>query len=148
MYNIMSLCFLGGVSMGDEVRYTLRLSKASLASSVHSKLPVLFNSLKKGSHFLSSRDMKRLRAAMLPVSFCTSFTQHGGAISIMARICLVFASIPRLLTRNPSSCPDGTPKTHLFGFNFHFHLFRFLEVCFKSSISMSRFFVFTTMSSI
>jgi hypothetical protein len=147
MYNIMSLCFLGGVSMGDKVRYTLRLSKASLASSVHSNLPIFSNSLKKGSPYSPSHEMKRLRAAMLPVSFCTSFTQHGGAISIMIRICLVLASIPRLLTRNPSSCPDGTPKTHLFGFNFHFHLFRFSKVCFKSSISMSRFFVFTNTSS-
>jgi hypothetical protein len=74
MYNIMYLCFLGGVSMGDDVRYTLRLSKASLASSVHSNLPVFFNSLKKGSPFSPSHEMKRLRAAMLPVSFCTSFT--------------------------------------------------------------------------
>jgi hypothetical protein len=85
--------------------------------------------------------MKRLRAAMLFVSFCTSFTQRGGAIFVMARICLVLVSIPRLLTRNLSSCPDGTPKTHLFGFNFHFHLFRFSKVFFKSSISMSRFFI-------
>jgi hypothetical protein len=91
--------------------------------------------------------MKRLRAAMLPINFCTSFTQHGGTISVMARICLVFASIPRLLTKNPSSCPDGTPKTHLFGFNFYFHLFRFSKVCFKSSINMSGFFVFTITSS-
>jgi hypothetical protein len=84
--------------------------------------------------------MKRLRAAMLPVNFCTSFILRGGAISVMTRICLVLAYIPRLLTRNPSSCPDGTPKTHLFGFNFHFHLFRFSKVCFKSSISISGFF--------
>jgi hypothetical protein len=92
--------------------------------------------------------MKRLRAAMLPVSFCTSFTERGDAISVMARIYLVLASIPRLLTRNPSSCPDGTPKIYLFGFNFHFHLFRFSKVYFKSSINMSGFFfVFTTTSS-
>jgi hypothetical protein len=136
MYNIMSSCFFGGMSTSDEVRYTLRLSKASLASSVHSNLSV----------FSPSHEMKRLRADILPVSFCTSFTQHGGPISIMAQICLVLASISRLLTRNPSSCPDGTPKTHLFGFNFHFHLFRYSKVCFKSSISMSRFFIFTTTS--
>jgi hypothetical protein len=42
MYNIMSSFFSGGVSMGDEVRYILRLSKASLASSVHSNLPIFF----------------------------------------------------------------------------------------------------------
>jgi hypothetical protein len=34
----------------------------------------------------------------------------------------------------------------LFGFNFHFNLFRFSKVCFKCSISMSGFFVFTTTS--
>jgi hypothetical protein len=146
MYNIVSSCFFGGVSAGDEVRYTLRLSKASLASSVHSNLPVFFNSLKKGSPFSPSHEMKRLRAARLPVSFCMSFTQCGGPISVMAQICLVLASIPRLLTRNPSSCPNGTPKRHLFGFNFHFHLFRFSKVYFKFSISMSRFFIFTTTS--
>jgi hypothetical protein len=33
--------------------------------------------LKKGIPFLSSREIKRLRAAMLPVNFCTSFTQWG-----------------------------------------------------------------------
>jgi hypothetical protein len=147
LYNIMSSCFFGGVSTGDEVRYNLTLSKASLAFSVHSNLPVFFNSFKKGIPFSPSHEMKRLRAVMLPVSFCTSFTQRGGPISVMARICLVLASIPRLLTRNPSSYPDGTLKTQLFGFNFHFRLFRFSKVYFKSSISMSGLFVFTTTSS-
>jgi hypothetical protein len=58
MYNVISSCFFGGVSTGDEVRYTLRLLKANLTSSVHSNLPVFFNSLKKGSSFLPSREMK------------------------------------------------------------------------------------------
>jgi hypothetical protein len=35
MYSIMSSYFFGGVRMGEEVRYALRLSKASLASTVH-----------------------------------------------------------------------------------------------------------------
>jgi hypothetical protein len=61
-YNIMSSFFLGGVSMGDEVRYVLRLSKASLASFVHSNLLVFFSSLKKGSPFSPSHEIKRLRA--------------------------------------------------------------------------------------
>jgi hypothetical protein len=71
MYCIMSLCFFGGVRAGKEVRYALRLSKASLASSVHSNLPVFFSNLKKGNPFSPSHDMKRLRAAMQPVNFCT-----------------------------------------------------------------------------
>ena len=146
-YSIMSSYFFGGVRTGDDVRYALSLLKASLASSVHLNLSVFFSSLKKGKPFLPSLDMKRLRAAMQPVSFYTSLTLRGGPISIMAQICLALASIPRWLTKNPSSCPEGTPNTHLLGFNFHLHLFRFSKVCFKSSISVSGFFVFTTTSS-
>jgi hypothetical protein len=63
MYSIMSLCFFGDVRMGEEMRYALRLSKASLASSVHLNLPVFFSNLKKGNPFLPSHDMKRLMAA-------------------------------------------------------------------------------------
>ena len=66
MYNIMSSYFFGGVRTGEVVRYVLSLLKASLASSVHSNLSVFFSSLKKGNPFLSSLDMKRLRAAMQP----------------------------------------------------------------------------------
>jgi hypothetical protein len=58
MYSTMSSCFFEGVSTGEEVRYALRLSKASLASSIHSNLPVFFSNLKKGSHFSPSHDMK------------------------------------------------------------------------------------------
>jgi hypothetical protein len=51
MYSIMSSCFFGVVRTGEEVRYALRLLKASLASSVHSNLPVFLSNLKKGSPF-------------------------------------------------------------------------------------------------
>jgi hypothetical protein len=37
---------------------------------------------------------------------------------MMALIFSEFASIPLWLTMKPSSFPDGTPKTHLVGFNF------------------------------
>jgi hypothetical protein len=58
IYNIMSSCFFGGVRTDDEVRYALRLSKPSLASSVHSNLPVFFSNLKKGSPFSLSQEIK------------------------------------------------------------------------------------------
>jgi hypothetical protein len=57
-------------------------------------LPIFFSNLKKGSPFLLSRDTKRLRAAMQPVSFCTSLTHRGVPISVIAQICLALASIP------------------------------------------------------
>jgi hypothetical protein len=69
MYNIIASFFFGGVKAGEEVRYALSFSKASLASSVHSNLPVFFRSLKKGSPFLPSHEIKRLRAARQPISF-------------------------------------------------------------------------------
>jgi hypothetical protein len=95
MYSIMSSCFFGGVRTGKEVRYALRLSKAFFASSVHSNLSVFFSNSKKGNPFSPSHDMKRLRAAMQPVSFCTSLTHQRGPISIIARIFLVLALIPQ-----------------------------------------------------
>jgi hypothetical protein len=110
-------------------------------------LLVLFSSLKKGSPFSSSREIKQLRAAMQPVSFCTSLTQHRGPISVIAQICLVLDSIPWWLTKNPSSHLESTLKTHLFGLSFHFHFFKFSKVCFKSSISISGSLIFTTTSS-
>jgi hypothetical protein len=51
MYSIMSSCFFGGVRTGEEVRYALRLSKASLGSSVYSNLLVFFSNFKKGNLF-------------------------------------------------------------------------------------------------
>jgi hypothetical protein len=84
MYNIMFSCFFGGMSTGEEVRYALRLSKASLASSVHLNLPVFFNNLKKGNPFSPSQEIKQLSAAMHHVNFCTSLMLRGGPIFIMA----------------------------------------------------------------
>jgi hypothetical protein len=58
MYSIMSLCLFGGTRTGEEVRYAFRLSKAFLASSVHSNLPVFFSNLKKGNPFSLSQEIK------------------------------------------------------------------------------------------
>jgi hypothetical protein len=69
MYSIIDSCFFGGVKMGEEMRYALSFSKASLASSIHLNFPVFFSNLKKGSPFSPSHETKPLRAAMQPVSF-------------------------------------------------------------------------------
>jgi hypothetical protein len=69
MYNIIASCFFGGVRIGKEMRYALSFSKVSLASSIHSNLPVFFRSLKKGNPFSPSHEIKRFGAAMQPVSF-------------------------------------------------------------------------------
>jgi hypothetical protein len=45
--------------------------------------------------------------------------QVGAFILVMAEIFSGLASMPRWLMMKPSSFPDGTPKTHLFGLSFH-----------------------------
>ena len=56
---------------------------------------------------------------------------------MIALIFSVFASIPLWLTMKPSSFPDGTPKTHLVGFNFHLKLRKLLKVSSRSGIKES-----------
>ena len=62
----------------------------------------------------------------------------------MALIFSGFASIPLWLIMKPSSFLDGTPKTHLVGFNFHLKLRKLLKVSSRSGIKESDSFVFTT----
>jgi hypothetical protein len=62
--------------------------------------------------------MNLFRAAMHPVSFCTSLMEVEAFMLVMAEIFSGLASMPRWLMMKPSSFPDGTPKTHLFGLSF------------------------------
>jgi hypothetical protein len=55
---------------------------------------------------------------MHPVSFWTSLMHVGAFVLVMADIFSGFASMPRWLMMKPSSLPEGTPKTHLFGLSF------------------------------
>jgi hypothetical protein len=62
--------------------------------------------------------MNLFRAAMHPVSFCTSLMHVGAFMLVTAEIFSGLASMPRWLMMKPSSFPDGMPKTHLFGLSF------------------------------
>jgi hypothetical protein len=42
----------------------------------------------------------------------------GAFMLVMAEIFSVLASMPWWLMMTPSSLPEGTPKTHLFGLSF------------------------------
>ena len=59
--------------IGGFIRYNLSCSKAVSASSDQEKRSEALRSLKNGSPFSLRRDIKRLRAAMQPVTFCMSF---------------------------------------------------------------------------
>ena len=84
--------------MGGFVRNNLSCSKAVSASSDQEKCSEALRSLKKGSPFSLRRDMKRLKAAMQPVSFCISLTHVGHFILVMAVTLLGLGSMPRALT--------------------------------------------------
>ena len=84
--------------IGGFVKNNLSCSKAVLASSDQVKRSEALSSLKNGSPFSSRHDIKRLRAAMHPVSFYISFTQVGCFILVMAETLSGLGSIPRALT--------------------------------------------------
>jgi hypothetical protein len=91
--------------------------------------------------------MNLFRAAIHPISFYTSLIVAGASISVMAIIFIGLASIPRLLTMNPSNFPHGTLKMHLVGLSLHQNLRRLLNVSSKSAIKSSEFLVLMTTSS-
>jgi hypothetical protein len=91
--------------------------------------------------------MNLFRAAIHPVSFCISLIVARASMSVKAVIFIGLASIPRLLTMNPSNFPDGTPNMHFVGLSFHQNLRKLLNVSSKSVIRSSGFLVLMTTSS-
>jgi hypothetical protein len=103
--------------------------------------------LKKGRPSSPSFEINLFKAAMHPVSFWTSLMQVGALMLVMAEIFSGLASMPRWLMMKPSSLPDGTPKTHLFGFSFQRYSRSDAKVSSRSAMSLSEFLVLTTTSS-
>jgi phage protein U len=81
------------------------------------------------------------------VSFCTSLMHVGAFMLVMAEIFSGLASMPRWLMMKPSSLPDGTPKTHLFGLSFQRYSHKDAKVSSRLAMSLSEFLVLTTTSS-
>src|SRR5207237_5539988 len=65
---------------------------------------------------------------MQPVNFCTSFKAIGEFILNMSLSFSGLASMPRYDTMKPSNFPEGTPKTHFLGFNFHLKRLKFSNI--------------------
>jgi hypothetical protein len=100
------------------VRKVFNSSSTWSALSVHLNLSDFFQELEEGQAFLSELTDKVPKAAIMPVSFMTSFFLVGRFILWMASTLAGFASMPRWLTMEPGSLPDGTLKTHFFGLSF------------------------------
>ena len=70
--------------IGGFVKNNLSCSKAVSASSDQEKRSEALSSLKNGSPFSPRHDIKRLRAAMQPVSFYISLMHVGHFMLVMA----------------------------------------------------------------
>ena len=74
---------------------------------------------------------------MQPVNFCTSLSLDGEFILRMSLSFSGLTSMPRYDTMKPSNFPDGTPKTHFSGFNFHLKRLRLVNVSDRSDMRSS-----------
>jgi phage protein U len=77
----------------------------------------------------------------------TFLMQVGALILVMVEIFSGLASMPRWLMMKPSSFPNGTPKTHLFGLSFQRYSRKDAKVSSRLAMSVSEFLVLTTTSS-
>jgi hypothetical protein len=91
--------------------------------------------------------MNLFKAAMHPVSFCTSLMQAGAVMLVIAEIFSGLASMPRWIMMKLSSFPEGTPKMHLLGLSFHWYYRKDAKVSSRSAMSVLEFWVLMTMSS-
>jgi hypothetical protein len=79
--------------------------------------------------------MKRPRAAIIPVSFMTSFLLDGLSILRISSTFAGLASMPQYPNMKPRSNPEVTPKTHLVGLSFHWNSRRLAKVSVRSAMS-------------
>src|SRR6266498_3694711 len=137
---------MGRTNIGGLVRNFLTSAKACCTSGVHWNLSCFFRSLEKGIARPPSQEMKWLSATMQHVSFCTSFKAIGEFIMNMSLSFSRLASMPRYDTMKSSSFPEGTPKTHFSGFNFHLKCLKFSNISDRSDkrSSLTRDLMMTT----
>ena len=99
-----------------------KLDKSFFALLLQTNLLFRFKHWKYGWPFSPLADTNRDRAAIRPVSCCTSFTVAGLLIARMAAHLSGFAMIPISDKRKPRKFPASTPKIHFSGFSFSLYL--------------------------
>ena len=87
------------------------------------------------------------RATMRPVNCCTSLTEIGLLIAIIAAHFSGFTYIPRSVSRNPMNLPASTLNTQFFGFSFNLYLVIVVNSSSRSVTCCSLCWEVTTMSS-
>ena len=134
--------------MGGRDRYCLSCWNAITHSSDHLNTFYLYSKRKKGLHLSADLDMNRFKAAIIPVSFCTSLGFRGGCRLLMALIWSRFTSIPLWVTMYSKNFPEPIPKEHLDTFRRNLCSLKTLKILVRSSTCSDTNLLFTTMSSI
>ena len=134
--------------MGGQDRYCLSCWNATTHSSDHSNSFHLSSKRKKGLHLFADLDMNRFKAAIIPVSFCTSLGFRGGYKLLITLIWSGFTSILLWVTMYPKNFPEPTPKEHLDVFRRSLCSLRISKMLVRSITCSDTNLLFTTMSSI
>jgi hypothetical protein len=133
-------------NIGRCYRYCFRSSKAFCCLGPHSTFKGPHKTLKKGRLLSASFTINLFKAAMRPVNFCTSFLVCEGYIWTNAFILLGLASIPLVETRQPSTLPHVTLKTHFSGLSLSLASRILANVSIRSKIYEAFFLLTMTIS--
>jgi hypothetical protein len=128
-------------------RYCFKSSKALCCSGPHSTFVEPLNTLKKGRLLSARFTMNLFRAAIRPINFCTSFLVCRGCIWMIAFILSGLVLIPWEKTRQPSTLPLVTPKTHFLGLSLSLASHILAKVFVRSEMYDAFCLLATTMSS-
>ena len=134
--------------MGGRDRYCLSCWNATTHSSIHSNSFHLCSKRKKGLHLSADLDMNQFKAAIIPISLCTSLGFRDGCKLLMALIWSGFTSILLWVTMYPKNFPKPTPKVHLDAFKRNLYSLRISKMLVRSPTCSDTNLVFTTISSI
>ena len=125
---------------------TLQVSKCFHSS--HWNPFHFFNSWKNGLHLSTVLETKLFKAAIIPVSFCTSLGLLGGLIYYIALIWFGFTSMPRFVIIYPKNFLAPTPNAHLLVLRHSLCCLRISKASIRSITCLSSFLLLTTMSPI
>jgi hypothetical protein len=103
--------------------------------------------LKKGRLVSASFTMNLFNATIRPIRFCTSFLVCGGCIWRIAFILSGLVSIPLVETRQPSTLPHVTLKTHFPGLSLSLDSCMLAKVSVRSEMYGALFLLASTISS-
>jgi hypothetical protein len=86
-----------------------------------------------------SHEINRLKAAIHPVNFWTSWRLSSGFILVIVDTFSRLGSMPRRETIYQSNFPVGTPNVHFSGFSFFLNFLRLSKVSARLEMSPSSF---------